>query len=94
MVTHDRNEAYRNCGGICIINDGRTEKILNTKEFMECPKTVGAARISGCKNIYRFEKTQKENVIFGSVSEYIFKDGRNYKRKMRICRLESSLFPF
>ena len=64
MVTHDRNEAYRNCGGICIINDGRTEKILNTKEFMECPKTVGAARISGCKNIYRFEKTQKENVIF------------------------------
>ena len=52
MVTHDRNEAYRNCGGICIINDGRTEKILNTKEFMECPKTVGAARDVYKRQVY------------------------------------------
>ncbi len=64
MVTHDRNEAYRNCRSICIINEGRTEVILDNNDFMHKPKTVGAARISGCKNIYRFEKTNDDRQIF------------------------------
>lgn len=64
MVTHDRNEAYRNCQRICIINSGRTEAILNSEEFMHEPRTVGAAQISGCKNIYRIEKTKEDRQIF------------------------------
>lgn len=94
MVTHDRNEAYRNCGGICIINDGKTEKILNTKEFMECPKTVGAARISGCKNIYRFERTQKENVIFVPSLNIYLKTDENIGKNCRYIGLRAHYFHF
>ncbi len=64
MVTHDRGEAYRNCSNICIINNGKTERMLHNREFLERPETVGAARISGCKNIYRFEKTDEKKRIF------------------------------
>ncbi|MDD5946050.1 MAG: ATP-binding cassette domain-containing protein [Clostridia bacterium] len=64
MVTHDRNEAYRNCSRICIINEGKTERPLSLEEFLNNPNTVGAAGISGCKNIYRFERTDDKNRIF------------------------------
>lgn len=64
MVTHNKNEAYRNCRSICIINDGRTEDILNTEEFIDNPKTVGAAGISGCKNIYAFERKTGNSQVF------------------------------
>ncbi len=64
MVTHNKNEAYRNCRSICIINDGRTEDILNTEEFIDNPKTVGAAGISGCKNIYACELEAERSRVF------------------------------
>jgi len=64
MVTHDRNEAYRNCNEICVIDEGKSEPVISTRELMLNPMTVGAARISGCKNIYEIEKTSKKDEIF------------------------------
>lgn len=64
MVTHDRGEAYRNCQRICIINDGRTEGVLNKNDFIERPESAGAARISGCRNIFEFRKTEAKDTIY------------------------------
>lgn len=64
MVTHDKGEAYRNCDRICIIDNGKTENILDKYDFIKNPSSTGAARISGCKNIFRAEVTEEKSVVF------------------------------
>ena len=94
MVTHDRNEAYRNCRGICIINEGRTETILNNEEFISAPQTVGAARISGCKNIYKFEKTAEDRQIFIPSLNIYLKTAENIKENRNYIGLRAHYFHF
>ena len=49
-VTHDRGEAYRNCPKVCVMEAGRTSPVRGMAELMADPRTVGAARLSGCRN--------------------------------------------
>ena len=56
LVTHDRNEAYRMCGRIAAMEDGKILTLKDTKEFFANPESVPAAILSGCKNIARAEK--------------------------------------
>lgn len=55
-VTHDRGEAYRNCPKVCVMEAGRTSPVRGMAELMADPRTVGAARLSGCRNCVRAEK--------------------------------------
>lgn len=56
LVTHDIDEAYRLCHKIAIVNKGKID-IFDTKEsIFDSPKTVSAARITGCKNISRIKR--------------------------------------
>lgn len=55
-VTHDRGEAYRNCPKVCVMEAGRTSPVRDMAELMADPRTVGAARLSGCRNCVRAEK--------------------------------------
>lgn len=64
MVTHDMGEAYRNCGRICTIDNGKTQGTSEREDFINSPSSVGAARISGCKNIFAFERTENDGEIF------------------------------
>jgi len=50
-VSHNRDEVYRLCGGITIMNAGKSEASGGKWELFEDPKTVHAARLTGCKNI-------------------------------------------
>lgn len=49
-VSHDRGEVFRNCPRVCVLEDGRSSPVTGTAELMANPGTVGAARLSGCKN--------------------------------------------
>lgn len=49
-VSHDRGEVFRNCPRVCVLEDGRSSPVMATVELMANPGTVGAARLSGCKN--------------------------------------------
>lgn len=51
MVTHSRDEAYKFCNNLAIIDKGKTILIGDTKEIFKCPKTLIAARLTGCRNI-------------------------------------------
>ncbi len=56
LVTHDRNEAFRMAEKIAFFADrGRLSSPLEKHDFFERPSTVGAARLSGCKNITRLK---------------------------------------
>lgn len=82
MVTHDRGEACRNCGNICIIDNGKTEGVVDRETFIQKPSSVGAARILGIINIFEFKNVDKEGNIFVPQLNTVLKisgSAENYK---------------
>jgi len=55
MVTHSRDEAYRMCKNLFIIDRGKSVMFGDTKEIFEQPRLLAAARLTGCKNITECE---------------------------------------
>lgn len=51
LVTHSRDEAYRLCSTLCILDGGRVLRTGPTKEVFADPRSVAAARLTGCKNL-------------------------------------------
>lgn len=49
-VSHDLDECYRNCGSVCVMEDGKTGAVTGMDEMLRCPESVSAARLAGCKN--------------------------------------------
>ncbi len=56
LVTHDRDEAYQLCEHLLLLDEGRVLAAGPTKEVFANPRTVQAARLTGCKNISRIER--------------------------------------
>ena len=63
MVTHDRDEAYRMCDRLGVMEQGRMEKVKKTKELFMDPETRTAAVLTGCKNIAAAEKAGDREVF-------------------------------
>ena len=57
MVTHSRDEAYRLCSRIALIDSGGIIVHKGTKELFDDPESRQAAIITGCKNIVEARKT-------------------------------------
>jgi molybdate ABC transporter permease protein len=53
FVTHDMEEAFRFCSELQVLDDGRVIASGPKHELFEHPRTVAAARLTGCKNIAR-----------------------------------------
>ena len=51
MVTHSRDEAYRLCRRIGVMEEGRLLAVKDTKALFADPGTSCAAALTGCKNI-------------------------------------------
>ena len=51
LVTHNRDEAYRLCPDMVILDKGRVLRTGATKEVFSAPGSTAAARLTGCKNI-------------------------------------------
>ena len=49
-VSHDRGEVCRNCPRVCVLEAGASAPVTTMAELMSRPGTVGAARLSGCRN--------------------------------------------
>lgn len=60
MVTHSRDEIYRFCEHMLIVEDGRQAGFGITKEIFKNPGTPAAAKLTGCKNI---EKSREWTTI-------------------------------
>ena len=52
-VSHNRDEVYRLCAKVCVINNGESEPVKSVAEFFDAPPTLTAAILSGCKNFSR-----------------------------------------
>ena len=54
-VTHDRDEAYQLCDYLLLMHEGQIIAEGPVKEVFAKPRTVEAARLTGCKNISRIQ---------------------------------------
>jgi len=61
-VSHNRDEVYRLCKKVCVINKGHSEKVSSVDEFFNSPSTLASALLSGCKNYSRAEKLSSDTV--------------------------------
>ena len=62
LVTHSRDEAYKLCREIALIDSGRVIVQKDTKQLFADPESRQAALITGCKNIVSVKKAG-ENVV-------------------------------
>ena len=51
LVTHNRDEAYRLCRDMIVMDGGQVLRTGGTKEVFADPQSTTAARLTGCKNI-------------------------------------------
>lgn len=56
FVTHNMEEVYQLCDNLLIVSKGKTSMFGNKEEVFEMPKTLQAAKITGCKNISSINK--------------------------------------
>ena len=63
LVSHDREEAFRLAKQIAIMKQGQIEQAGSREIVFQRPRTVNAARLTGCKNISRAESVG-ENKIY------------------------------
>lgn len=63
FVSHSRDEVYRMCDSIVVMNKGKSEEKQITEDLFKDPKTFASAQLSGCKNYSSIEKLG-ENKIY------------------------------
>ncbi|MDR2500831.1 MAG: ATP-binding cassette domain-containing protein [Treponema sp.] len=63
FVSHNRDEVYRFCERMIILDQGRITRMGDRDELFRDPRTVAAARLSGCKNIAPARKTGGRRVF-------------------------------
>ena len=63
MVTHDRDEAFRMCDRLGVMENGRMLAVRPTKALFQDPGTRAAAAITGCKNIAGARKSGEYEVF-------------------------------
>ncbi len=51
FVSHNRDEVYRLCDRIAVMDDGVMQEVLDKKDLYNKPQTLSTALLSGCKNI-------------------------------------------
>lgn len=50
FVTHSRDEIYRICHQVIVMERGKSGPVIPVKQLFEAPETRAAAYLSGCKN--------------------------------------------
>lgn len=54
-VSHNRDEVYRLCSSVCVLDEGKSAPKQTVGGLFTAPTTVSACMLSGCKNISRAE---------------------------------------
>lgn len=63
MVTHNRDEAYRLCQNLMILEAGKVQAIGDTQAMFDRPNNLVAAKLTGCKNFSRARQLTSNTVL-------------------------------
>ncbi|MDR1944164.1 MAG: ATP-binding cassette domain-containing protein [Synergistaceae bacterium] len=61
-VSHNRDEVYRLCDRVCVLEHGKFERARSVAELFDSPDTLASALLSGCKNYSRAERLGPDTV--------------------------------
>lgn len=61
-VSHNRDEIYRICKNIAVINKGKVEAFGDRDYIFKNPPTFSAAQLTGCKNISKVEVIDEHTI--------------------------------
>ncbi|MDR3354694.1 MAG: ATP-binding cassette domain-containing protein [Synergistaceae bacterium] len=61
-VSHNRDEVYRLCRDVCVMDEGRAEPVRTVRELFESPGTFASSLLCGCKNYSRARKSGDDTV--------------------------------
>jgi molybdate transport system permease protein len=62
FVTHDMEEAFRFCSDLLVLDGGKVIACGPKHQLFESPRTVAAARLTGCKNIVPASRIGEDRV--------------------------------
>ena len=63
FVSHNRDEVYRLCDRVAVMEDGATIEVLDKKDLFAKPQTLSTALLSGCKNFSAAVKTGPDTLL-------------------------------
>jgi len=63
FVTHDMEEAFRFCTDLLVLDSGKVIASGPKHELFERPRTVAAARLTGCKNIAPARRVAADRIV-------------------------------
>lgn len=63
LVTHNRNEAYRLCEDLVILNRGRSIEHGKLKQIFDHPRYLATSKLTGCKNFSRVERLDDHHLL-------------------------------
>lgn len=63
FVSHSRDEVYRICDSVSVMDKGKGQPKITKKQLFENPDTVAACLLSGCKNVSRARKIGEKRVV-------------------------------
>ena len=66
FVTHDMEEAFRFCGDLLVLDQGKVIASGPKHQLFERPQCVAAARLTGCKNIVPARRTAADRIAVDS----------------------------
>jgi len=61
-VSHNRDEVFRMCRKICVMNEGHSEEVCTAEELFKTPSSFSAAMLSGCRNYSRIAKIDEKTI--------------------------------
>lgn len=63
FVSHSREEVYRVCDRVCVMDQGKSSPVIPVKQLFEAPGSRSAALLSGCKNFSRAHAQGEEQIF-------------------------------
>ncbi len=63
LVTHNRNEAYRLCEDLVILNRGQGIEHGKLKQIFDQPRYLATSKLTGCKNFSRVERLDDHHLL-------------------------------
>lgn len=91
FVSHNRDEVYRICDNIGILENGKLEIIEEKHKLFANPKTYSAALLTGCKNFSKAKKIS-ENEIEATDWNIIINQNKIVPNDIRYIGIRSHFF--
>lgn len=63
FVSHRKDEVRRLCQNVTVLTAGKTDPVTTVRALLEHPRTVGEARLAGCRNLTQIRRLSERRIF-------------------------------